>query len=199
MRQSRRSVESVGHLRLTLVAVMIMGVTTGCGGSDDAPLPPVSEPRNPAVWAADFCEGMNNYVDEISIAVRDRDSASAVTAEEDLAAHQANLTAYFERWRTATDALLDHLESIGYPDLPGGETAAQNYRDELGRASPAAREALTAVAALPLDDPSAFWAQLENLENAFGEAAHLDPVTIPAGLQEFMDAEPTCEDRGPSN
>lgn len=191
MTGSDRSLRSSRYLGFIL-ALMVFGATVGCGGSDGSASPKASEPRDPTVWVADFCGHLNVLLDGIGAAVTDRDSAGAETPIEDLVTIQANVTAYFERWKISADTFVSRLGSIGHPDLPGGEIAVENFRDEYGKISSAASDALTAVAALPTDDPAAFWIELENIESAFGQSAHLGEVAYPAPLVEFFDAEPTC-------
>ncbi len=171
---------------------LILGAVAGCGGSDEPAATEIAGPRDPAVWVADFCDNLNVFIDEVATIVEARDAAAASTPLEDLGAVRANVTAYFEGWKNSADGLVDRLGRIGYPDLPDGEAALQILRGEYAKASPAASDALAAVAALPADDPSAFWTELERIEDAFGEAVHIGEVSYPAALAEVFDAEPGC-------
>jgi len=189
-----RSSTSQSGRRLTfaVAVLMILSATTACGGSDEDAPRTISESRDPAVWAADLCGHLNVFIDGIVAVVENRDAAAAVTPTEDLEAVREDIIEYFDEWKASADTFMDGLGGIGHPDLPGGEIAAQSFWDEYGKLSPAAADAAAAVAALPTDDPVAFWAALETIETKFGEAARLGDVNYPSALMEFFDAEPAC-------
>lgn len=104
-------------------------------------------------WATDVCNGLKQFVTEIS--ETQADVQAAVSPESTPEQGRELLTETFDSMIESTDSLIGKIEDAGTPDIEGGEEIQSNLVSGLEDMKTALEDAQPEIEALP-DDPTAF-------------------------------------------
>jgi hypothetical protein len=153
--------------------VVVALVATACSGASEEPQPtaPVSSPETTgsveAVAAGTFvdglCTAMGDWVGVLQ--------GGNTQLQQDLtgitSADQAIdlLVAYLDSTVEATDELISQVESLGTPDVEGGEEARQAFIDTFGGVRDALADAADEVRGMDTSDPEALAQALTTLSS----------------------------------
>lgn len=162
-----------------LFALLALAAVTACGGGDDEPAAGTSditttEPDDgraePAVYAEDVCGSIGDWYGRIEKASADLvEDANALT--DDAAAGKELVLDFLDDAIDFTDDLVEDLDDAGVPDTDAGESASEKLVAGIEDVRALFQGARDDTEALPVDDPQALGAGLQEIGAALEESS----------------------------
>lgn len=148
----------------------------------------------PAAWAASVCTALTPWRAEISsLTERTERQMNAATTP---AQAKENLVRLLRGAEEASEAARARVAAAGVPDVDNGEEISRSFVESLAGARNAYQHARVAVEAAAVEDPSAFYAEVEaamnTLNEEYGRSA-LDTTRMHSvQLRQAFDEVPEC-------
>lgn len=167
-----------------LVAVALVVVVAGCGGST---VPP-------AQWAAKVCAAVGPWRAQIgTLNTQAQQQVSGASSPDQV---RTSLLALLDGAAVVSENARQAVAAAGVPDVDGGATVATRFVDSLARAREAYRHAGSDLASLPTGDPTSFYdgvvAVLNRLQTEYAASA-LDTSNLDApALRDAFDGVDQC-------
>lgn len=115
-------------------------------------------------WAEDFCGNFQGWLSEIQDA---SGTVSEGITPGDVEGAKAAIVGLFDDASTSTTALIESLESGGYPDIDDGEDLVDDLVGKFEDFDTAIGGARAEAEALPTDDPAAFQSGVNDVVETF--------------------------------
>ncbi|MDQ3956572.1 MAG: hypothetical protein M3285_13600 [Actinomycetota bacterium] len=167
-----------------IVGALFLGSCGGGGTSADE-------------WATDVCNGLKDFVSEIS--ETQADVQAAVSPESTPEQGRELLNTTFDSMIESTDSLIGKIEAAGTPDIEGGEDIQNSLISGLEDMKTALEDAQPRIDALP-DDPTEFKTEAAEIGSDLqtelqGIGDTLSAMDAPELEEETQDVE-ACQDVG---
>jgi hypothetical protein len=148
----------------------------------------------PAAWAASVCTALTPWRSEISSLTErtERQMNGATTPAQ----AKENLVRLLRGAEDASETARARVAAAGVPDVDNGEEISRSFVQSLTGARDAYRRARVAVEAVAVNDPSAFYGEVEatmkTLNEEYGRSA-LDTTKMHSvQLRQAFDEVPEC-------
>jgi hypothetical protein len=187
---------------ITAVAVTlgITGVACG-GGSSSSGSSGSSQPAqlSASQWVGNVCGSLSNWKNELD--ATNNTLQSTVNSSTDLQQVKTQLANFFGSAATSTTNLVSKVQTAGAPAVNNGANIAQGLVGGLQSLQGLFAQTQTQVQALPVDDPTAFSAQVKTLSSSFENTANqasasvksLETKNPSATLNHEFDSQAACQ------
>ena len=183
-------------MRRLATTVLVAAVTVALLG---AGYPTKTKKVEVHAWARAVCTSVGAWVDGAQQGSEELSQVLAAS-EPDLAAIQQTLASYIAATKASTDGVIADVRHAGYPDTPKGRPAWRALREGFAQVRGVFAEGESLIAGLPVEDATAFQAQLEavktQLDTGIGEFSkafdRLDRLDPDQKLARAFETTATC-------